>query len=82
MALAFCQPSIDIFAICLIIFFLSLVNIARYCFSKYVRLSVCPMPVLCLNQLKYRHTLMDVLVGASFYFLNPTTVTKFQQEPL
>jgi len=29
---------------------------ARYCFTNYIGLSVCPMPILCPNEWTYRHT--------------------------
>jgi len=44
----------------------------RYCFTISVRLFVCPLPVLCLNECTYRRFFFDILVGASFLFLSLT----------
>jgi len=46
-----------------------------------VRLSVHPMPVLCLKECTYIVTLFNILVLPSLRYLSQTAITKFQREP-
>ena len=53
---------------------------ARYCYGKSVRRSVCPMPVLCLNEWAFRHIFwrpgMDIIL-----VFEPRRRYKIQGEP-
>jgi len=44
-------------------------------------LSICHVVVVYLNECMYHETFFDNLVEASFWFLQPTAITKFQWEP-
>ena len=47
----------------------------------FVRLSVRPMPALCLNEGIYRHTFSTFLIGNRSSFSKPTAFIKFQWTP-
>ena len=50
--------------------------------QRDVRLSVCPMPVLCLKRMDLSSHFLTIWQGHHSSFYSPDVVTKFQENPL